>query len=202
MDSTLLGRNEPSRVAAAALAKPLRRLAEPHRDGGDHLRGSAASTPSFGSCNSLLFGRKIERTEIEDDPIFVIGHWRSGTTLLHELLVLDPRHTFPDTYACFSPNHFLVSGWWMKPCLKILLPARRPMDNMVAGWDHPQEDEFALCNMGVPSPYLTNVFPNRPPQYQEYLDMRGVPAPTWLVGNGRFSGSSNASRCGIRSESC
>ena len=49
----------------------------------------------------------------------MIGHWRSGTTLLHELLVLDPRHTFPDTYACFAPNHFLVSGWWMKPCLQI-----------------------------------------------------------------------------------
>jgi omega-hydroxy-beta-dihydromenaquinone-9 sulfotransferase len=123
----------------------------------------------------LLLGRKIARTEMKDDPIFVIGHWRSGTTLLHELFVLDPRHTFPDTYACFSPNHFLVSGWWIKPLMKFLLPAHRPMDNMSAGWDHPQEDEFALCNMGVPSPYLTNAFPNHPPQYQEYLDMRGVP---------------------------
>ena len=123
-----------------------------------------------------IFGRRINRTKMETDPIFVIGHWRSGTTLLHELLVLDPRHTFADTYACFAPNHFLVSGWWMKPCLKFLLPARRPMDNMMAGWDHPQEDEFALCNMGVLSPYLTIVFPNRPPQYQEYFDFQGVPA--------------------------
>ena len=47
-----------------------------------------------------LMGRKIDRTKIEADPIFVIGHWRSGTTLLHELLALDPRHTFADTYAC------------------------------------------------------------------------------------------------------
>ena len=125
----------------------------------------------------VLLGRKIERTEIKDDPIFVIGHWRSGTTLLHELLVLDPRHAFPDTFACFAPNHFLASGWFLKPCLRFLLPARRPMDNMVAGWDHPQEDEFALCNMGIPSPYLTSVFPNRPPQCPEYLDLRGVPAP-------------------------
>ena len=125
----------------------------------------------------LLLGRRIERAKIDDHPIFVIGHWRSGTTLLHELLVLDPRHTFPDTYACFAPNHFLVSGWWMRPCLQFLLPARRPMDNMVAGWDRPQEDEFALCNLGLPSPYLTNAFPNHPPQCQEYLDMRGVAAP-------------------------
>lgn len=130
----------------------------------------------FSLIQFLSFGRKIDRTEIKDAPIFVIGHWRSGTTLLHELLVLDSRHTFPDTYACFSPNHFLASGWCVKPLLSFLLPAQRPMDNMLAGWDHPQEDEFALCNMGVPSPYLTNAFPNRPPQYPEYLDMQGVPA--------------------------
>jgi hypothetical protein len=124
---------------------------------------------------TALFGRKINRTKLAQDPIFVIGHWRSGTTLLHELLVRDPRHTYPDTYACFAPNHFLVSSWLIKPCLKFLLPARRPTDNMPAGWDHPQEDEFALCNMGVPSPYLTITFPNRPPQNQDYLDLRGLP---------------------------
>jgi hypothetical protein len=126
---------------------------------------------------TALLGRKIKRTRLEQDPIFVIGHWRSGTTLLHELLVRDPRHTYPDTYACFAPNHFLISSWIIKPCLKFLLPSRRPTDNMAAGWDHPQEDEFALCNMGVPSPYLTIVFSNHPPQYQEYLDLRGVPEP-------------------------
>lgn len=123
-----------------------------------------------------IYGRRIDRTKIEKDPIFVIGHWRSGTTLLHELLVLDPQHTFADTYACFAPNHFLVSGWWMKPCLQILLPSRRPMDNMAAGWNCPQEDEFALCNLGVHSPYLTITFPNHPPQDQEYLDLRDAPA--------------------------
>jgi omega-hydroxy-beta-dihydromenaquinone-9 sulfotransferase len=57
-----------------------------------------------------------------------------------------------------------------------LMPSQRPMDNMGAGWSHPQEDEFALCNMGLPSPYLTSVFPNHPPQYPEYLTLDGVPA--------------------------
>jgi omega-hydroxy-beta-dihydromenaquinone-9 sulfotransferase len=124
---------------------------------------------------AILLGRKIARAQITQPPLFVIGHWRSGTTLLHELLVRDARHTYPDTYACFAPNHFLLSGWLIKPCLRMLLPTQRPMDNMPAGWDRPQEDEFALCNMGVPSPYLTITFPNRLPQCQEYLDMTGVP---------------------------
>ena len=33
----------------------------------------------------------------------------------------------------------------------------------------------ALCLLGVPSPYWTIAFPNRPPQGQEYLDFEGVP---------------------------
>jgi hypothetical protein len=124
---------------------------------------------------TIVIGRRITRTSLKDDPIFVIGHWRSGTTLLHEFLVLDPRHTYADTYACFASNHFLVSGWFFRPVLRFLLPSRRPMDNMPAGWDRPQEDEFALCNMGVRSPYLTAVFPNNPPQDQEYFDLEGLP---------------------------
>ena len=46
---------------------------------------------------------------------------------------------------------------------------------MATGWARPQEDEFALCNMGVPSPYLTMAFPNRL-QDQQYLDFDGVSA--------------------------
>jgi hypothetical protein len=48
------------------------------------------------------------------------------------------------------------------------------MDNMPAGWHHPQEDEFALCCMGVPSPYLTLAFPNEPEQDPEYLSLEHV----------------------------
>jgi hypothetical protein len=120
----------------------------------------------------VRWGRRIAKTQFPDDPIFVIGHWRSGTTLLHELLVLDPRFTYPNTFDCFAPNHFLVSAWLLRRLLSVLLPKKRPMDNMAAGWDCPQEDEFALCNMGLPSPYLTIPFSNRPPQNQEYFELQ------------------------------
>ncbi|MGO8744588.1 MAG: sulfotransferase family protein [Thermoguttaceae bacterium] len=122
----------------------------------------------------FLFGRKIARTDLPQEPIFIIGHWRSGTTLLHELLVLDSRHTFPNTYACFAPNHYLLTRHIIAPMMKYLLPERRPMDNMPAGWHHPQEDEFAMCCMGLPSPYLTLAFPNEPSQDPEYLTLENV----------------------------
>ena len=128
----------------------------------------------MGLVQALIFGRKIARAKIEHQPIFILGHWRSGTTLLHEFLVLDHRHTYPDTYACFCPNHFLVSRYLIPWWLRFIMPSRRPMDNMLVGWDRPQEDEFALCNMGLPSPYLSFAFPNGPLQDPEHLDLKGV----------------------------
>jgi omega-hydroxy-beta-dihydromenaquinone-9 sulfotransferase len=123
---------------------------------------------------TLFWGRRIARAQLQGDPIFVIGHWRSGTTLLHELLVLDERHTYPNTFDCFCPSHFLLSSLVFRPMLAGLLPKQRPMDNMAAGWDCPQEDEFALCNLGMRSPYLTIAFSNRPPQNQEFFELAAV----------------------------
>src|SRR5712692_7205415 len=132
-------------------------------------------------CHTVLsilqecwYGAQIKRTPIREAPIFIIGHWRTGTTLLHEYLILDERHSFPTTYECLEPNHFLLTEKLFTRWLKCLMPSRRPMDNMAAGWDRPQEDEFALCMIGQPSPYLTIAFPNRPPQYSEYFALEGI----------------------------
>jgi hypothetical protein len=140
---------------------------------------------TFCSCiNTVLtllqevgIGRQVARTPIRQAPIFIIGHWRTGTTLLHELLILDRRHSFPTTYQCLAPHHFLLTELVLPRVLFWVMPERRPMDNMATGWDRPQEDEFALCMLGVPSPYTTIAFPNHPPQDQDYLDLRRVPAP-------------------------
>jgi len=140
------------------------------------IAGTSAINTQLWAVQEILFGRKIRGTKIDQQPIFILGHWRSGTTLLHEYLVLDRRHTCPDTYSCFAANHFVLTGWLFPRLLWFLMPSRRPMDNMKFGWYGPQEDEFALCNMGVPSPYATIAFPNRPPQNGEYFDLESIPA--------------------------
>jgi hypothetical protein len=128
----------------------------------------------FRYLQELLYGKRLRRTPIREAPLFILGHWRTGTTFLHELLALDHRHTYPNTYECFEPNHFLLTERFVTRWFKFLLPSHRPMDNMPVGWDRPQEDEFALCLMGLPSPYLTIAFPNRRPQCQEYFDLEGL----------------------------
>ncbi|MFO7902948.1 MAG: sulfotransferase family protein [Planctomycetota bacterium] len=120
---------------------------------------SAASTVGAWQ-EKLVYGRLLRKARERRDPLFVIGHWRTGTTFMHELLVQDPRFTFPTTYQVSAPHHFLSSSWCIRPLLKFLLPKRRVMDNMAFGGDTPQEDEFALCTMGVPSPYVNMAWPN------------------------------------------
>jgi len=122
-----------------------------------------------------LLGHQIKKTPLAADPVFILGHWRSGTTYLHELLSLDERFNSPTTYQCFAAHHFLLTESVITKLFWFLIPSRRPMDNMQAGWHEPQEDEFALCAMGVPSPYLRIAFPNnKGNEYLEYLDMRNV----------------------------
>jgi hypothetical protein len=124
---------------------------------------------------TAFFGRRIRQTRIDQPPLFILGHWRSGTTFLHELLVLDPRHTCPTTYECFVPHHFLLTEDLVARWFAWVMPPRRPMDTMAMGWDRPQEDEFALCNLGQPSPYLAIAFPNRSPPGPEHLTLDGLP---------------------------
>jgi hypothetical protein len=128
----------------------------------------------LGQLQRLLFRRKLAKSELLGPPVFIVGHWRSGTTLLHELMVLDERLSSPSTFQCFAPHHFLVSEWFFRRFAGWLLPGKRPMDDMAAGWDRPQEDEFALLSLGLPSPYRRIAFPNGPPVDLDYLDFQGV----------------------------
>ncbi len=129
-----------------------------------------------GVAQRVRYGRLIDETRIDQPPAFIIGHWRSGTTYLHELMHLDERFVSPTTYQCFAPHHFLLTEWLMLNLGSWLMPKQRPMDNMAAGWDRPQEDEFALLTLGAPTPYFRMAFPNDPPPYSEFLDMQSCSA--------------------------
>lgn len=140
------------------------------------VTGIATGNSVLYRLQRLLYGDQVDAVQLAQPPLFIIGHWRSGTTLLHELVVRDPRHAYPTTYECFAANHFLITGSTFPKIFRFLLPSKRPMDDMAVSFDHPQEDEFALISMGVPSPLLRVAFPNDPPPYLEFLDMQGAAA--------------------------
>ena len=143
--------------------------------------GMAGAISFFSTFNSkmhllqsALYGHRIQRTKVKQPPVFIIGHWRSGTTYLHELLSVDKRFASPSTYQCFAANHFLVTQSVIPKLFWFAIPGQRPMDNVKMGWDRPQEDEFALCAAGIKSPYFRIAFPNHTNEYLEYLDMKGL----------------------------
>ena len=93
------------------------------------------------------------------NAVVVLGYWRSGTTLLHELLSLDPRYCFPTTHACMNPHHFLLSE--ASALAGGDVGTQRPMDEMEVRPGSPQEDEFALLSLGARSPYEALLTPRR-----------------------------------------
>ena len=129
----------------------------------------------LGAIQGAIWGRGLRATRLEADPIMILGHWRSGTTLLHELLARDPALIAPNTLHCAVPNHFVLSEEFARRWLGFLLPSRRPMDAMRLGFDRPQEDELALCNLGMPSPWWAVAFPNEPPLDPLYETLEELP---------------------------
>ena len=104
------------------------------------------------------YSAKISQVSL-DNALVILGYWRSGTTLLHELLGLDGSRCYPTTYAAMNPHHFLMTE---ASALSRDVPAvRRPMDDMEIRPSSPQEDEFALLAMGARSPYEALIAPSR-----------------------------------------
>jgi omega-hydroxy-beta-dihydromenaquinone-9 sulfotransferase len=118
-----------------------------------------------------FYGRTIDQTRIEHPPLFVLGHWRSGTTLLHNLLTLDPQFTYPNLYQCLFPGHFLLTEKVTTALTGWAIPKTRPMDNVAADWKMPQEDEFALLLRTLLSPYMLLAFQGQREIYGRMFDL-------------------------------
>lgn len=98
-------------------------------------------------------------------PAFVAGFWRSGTSLLHELLALDPQWSVLTTQQCMNPASLQLTG-----------PARsrsieRPMDAMRIEASTPQECEFASLLLGSPSFYRVLLLPESWQRQLRWLDL-------------------------------
>ena len=94
-------------------------------------------------------------------PVFIVGHWRSGTTYLYNLLSRDPAWATVSPLATGLPWDFLWLGKWLQPLLEKALSGSRKIDQVPVNPDSPQEDEIALANMQSVSFYHGLYFPQR-----------------------------------------
>jgi len=119
------------------------------------------------------YARVVEKVDVPP-PVFVLGHWRSGTTHLHNLLTVDQRFAFPNNYQALFPHAFLTMEFLQTRFIEWFLPKRRPMDNIEWTMQSPQEDEFALCITTFKSPCMGWFFPERRDHYDRYPTLRDV----------------------------
>lgn len=103
--------------------------------------------------------KKLEAFEMPNDPIFIVGHWRTGSTLLHQLMSLDDQLVAPTMFQVSVPDSFLVSEKYYKPVMTRMMSQKRPMDNVALGFNEPQEDEYALIKLAPDSPLEKLIFP-------------------------------------------
>jgi hypothetical protein len=133
-----------------------------------------------GTMFSAMAGlqRAISREQLAKanlrNAIVVLGYWRSGTTLLHELLCLDTRYTYPTTHACMNPHHFMFTE--AAALARGGASMHRPMDEMEVRSSSPQEDEFAFLSLGARSPYEALIMPTILPEALKLTDPRDLSA--------------------------
>jgi hypothetical protein len=110
-----------------------------------------------------------EKAEIPP-PVFVLGHWRSGTTFLHQLLSLDERFHAPTMEEVLFPHSMLVGGP-MSFFMSLFLPEDRGVDRVRLGVSEPFEDEFALAISCRLSSYLGWSFPSHADRHERELTL-------------------------------
>lgn len=113
------------------------------------------------------YERLLADRPLEHDPVFILGHWRSGTTFMHNVFSCDRHFGYNTTYQTVFPHLMMWGQPFFKKNMSWLMPDKRPTDNMELAVDLPQEEEFALTNM---MPYTYYNFWFLPQCTDEYAD--------------------------------
>ena len=119
------------------------------------------------AAESLIYRKRIRETKIEKDPIFILGHWRSGTTYLQNVLSRDEQ------FGWFDPVNTIGL-----PLLAAARPAHpaadrkghrngRPQDNVQYSLDLPMEETFGVLTI---SPYSIIHMIAFPENYKKYIE--------------------------------
>lgn len=143
-----------------------RRLLREHAPAVDKGYRLQAGLISLGAAGTSLLARFEPEFPWSDDletawqqPVFILGLPRSGTTFLHQLLAGNPRFSHPTRIDCFNPWICLTLHRWGIVRLLSWWPTRaRGMDRVQINWLSPEEDDFALALLTATGPWISRLF--------------------------------------------
>jgi len=128
-------------------------------------------TEPFRQYERITTDRKVQIKQLSKDPIFILGHWRSGTSFLQYLIGQDPQFGYLSKFQAIFPELFLTSEHLFKPIVKKIsksLETRDQVKNISVNWnwDSPSELDIAITAIGSPaSPHWGHTFPNNHTYY-------------------------------------
>lgn len=102
-------------------------------------------------------------------PLFVLGHWRSGTTYLFELLGEDPQFVYLNPASTYTVNNYLFMRKAIDKFQGNNIGNGRPMDNMDYTIESPSEETFSISAMSTKSCMNMVVFPQNYRYYADYM---------------------------------
>lgn len=126
----------------------------------------------IGLREDKMYTARVKDVEVEQ-PLIILGHRRSGTTHLHNLLAIDKRFAYPNVYQVLNPHTFLTTEKFAK-FVRFVPPKTRIVDNISFGFEMPWEDEISTVG-SLRSPLLWWVFPMWEDHYSKYYTFRDVP---------------------------
>jgi hypothetical protein len=121
-------------------------------------------TSPFRLYESLRYGRTVRKAAVHPSPIFIIGHWRSGTTHLHNLLIHDKNLGCVSMWQAFAPGLSMIDERVLKKPFNLIakkLHPTREIDNIPLSLDNPEEEDLAIANMSPYSYLHMYSFPRR-----------------------------------------
>ncbi len=125
------------------------------------ILGASLLRQPFSALEKAYVGFRRNAVAPVRAPIFIIGHWRSGTTHLYNVMSQSPQFATVSPFATALPWDFLLLARWMRGLLKKALPSDRFIDQIPVHEDSPQEDEIGLANMTPTSFYHALYFPRK-----------------------------------------
>ena len=108
----------------------------------------------------VRFNVQIRKSHPQKPPVFIIGHWRSGTTHLHNLMSRDSQFGYLKFSETAMPLNMLGREVQVaRLAIDAVLPETRGYDNVRLSLDEPQEEEMALGNLCSIGYYGSYYFP-------------------------------------------
>lgn len=135
----------------------------------------------FRILEEVNYSDAIQQHKLQKDPVFIIGHWRSGTSFLQYLLGKDPQFGYMNKFQVVFPDIFLHSERFLKPLIESLpktFSITQDAQNMSINLelDSPSEIEIALTTIISPtSLHWGHIFPENAREYfEKFLFFEGI----------------------------